>query len=143
MPLRDEEHFKHERAAFEADSYAGTWVWELIWRLEPRDVVEWDEGARPGLEILMNANAAWKGKLSTQVDMTEEEIKDSLRRGGPSWCAWHEPSKKDDWYRVWHLSWGIEETLGCAGYGWLSGIGEESRKIQEEWARLNRTEDEF
>jgi WD40 repeat protein len=30
-----------------SSSYEGTKVWELIWKLEPRDVVEWDEGARP------------------------------------------------------------------------------------------------
>lgn len=120
-----------------SSSYEGTKVWELLWRLEPRAVAEWDEGARRYLEILMNANAAWDGKLSTPVDMTEEEKKNSLRRQGPSWIAWHAPSKKNDWHRVWHLNWDIEETIGYAGYGWLSGIGEESKKIQEEWERKN------
>jgi hypothetical protein len=116
-----------------ASSYEGTRVWELVWRLEPRDVAEWDEGARPYLEILMNANAAWDGKLSTPVDMTEEEIRNTLRRQGPSWIAWHAPSKKEDWYRVWHLNWDIDETLGHAGYGWLSEAGREGTKIIEEW----------
>lgn len=116
-----------------ASSYAGTIVWELIWRLEPREPVEWDDSARPYLEILMNANAAWDGKLSTPVDMTQEEIRDSLRRQGPSWHAWHDPTKTDDWHRVWHLGWDIEATMGHAGYGWLSEIGEESNKIMDEW----------
>jgi hypothetical protein len=115
-----------------SSSYAGTKVWELIWRLEPRDVVEWDEGARPYLEILLNANAAWDGKLSTPVDMSEEEKENSLRRQGPSWTAWHAPSKKEDWYRVWHLNWDINETLGHAGYGWLSEAGRGGSKIMDE-----------
>ena len=120
-----------------ASSYEGTKVWELLWRLEPRDVAEWDEGAQPYLEILLNANAAWDGKLSTPVDMTEEEIRNTLRRQGPSWIAWHAPSKKDDWHRVWHLGWDIDETLGHAGYGWLSGAGSECSKIMDEWKRAN------
>jgi len=120
-----------------ASSYEGTKVWELVWRLEPRDLAAWDEGARPLLEILLNANAAWDGKLSTPVDMTEEEIKNTLRRQGPSWVAWHAPSKKNDWHRVWHLGWDIDETLGHAGYGWLSEAGREGSKIMDEWKRAN------
>ena len=122
-------------------SYDGTRVWELVWRLEPRDVVEWDEGARGYLEILMNANGAWDGKLSTTVDMTQEEIKNSLKRQSPSWHAWHAPSKKEDWYRVWHLGWDIEQTVGYAGYGWLSEVGEEGSKFMDEWKRQNRPPD--
>lgn len=120
-----------------SSSYEGTKVWELLWRLEPRDVVEWDEGARPYLEILLNANAAWDGKLSTPVDMSEEEKRNTLRRQGPSWTAWHAPSKKEDWYRVWHLNWDINEALAHAGYGWLSEAGREGSKIMDEWQRAN------
>jgi WD40 repeat protein len=116
-----------------SSSYAGTKVWELIWRMEPRDVAEWDEGARPYVEILLNANSAWDGKLSTSVDMTEEEKKNTLRRQGPTWTAWHAPSKKEDWYRVWHLNWDIYETLGNAGYGWVSGAGDVHKKLGEEY----------
>lgn len=120
-----------------ASSYEGTKVWELLWRLEPRDVVEWDEGARPYVEILLHANGAWDGKLSTPVDMSREEIENTLRRQGPSWTAWHAPSKKRDWDRVWHLNWDINETLGHAGYGWLSEAGREGSKIMDEWHRNN------
>jgi len=115
-----------------SSSYEGTKVWELLWRLEPHDVVAWDEGARPYLAILLNANAAWDGKLSTPVDMSREEIENTLRRQGPTWTAWHAPSKKDDWHRVWHLNWDINETLGHAGYGWLSEAGSEGSKIMDE-----------
>jgi hypothetical protein len=125
-----------------SSGYDGTKVWELIWRLEPREPVEWDEGARPCLEILMNANAAWDGKLGTPVDMTQEEIANSLSRQSPSWIAWHDPSKKEDWYRVWHLGWDIEETVGYAGYGWLSGLGEEGSKFMDEWKSRHRPQDE-
>lgn len=118
-----------------ASSYAGTKVWELIWKLEPREPLAWDEGARPYLEILMNANAAWEGKLGTPVDMTQQEIQNSLRRKSPSWHAWHDPTKKEDWYRVWHLGWDIEQTMGYAGFGWLSGIGDESNKLMDDWKR--------
>jgi WD40 repeat protein len=120
-----------------SSSYEGTKVWELVWRLEPRDVVEWDEGARAYLEILLHANAAWDGKLSTPVDMNEEEKENALRRQGPTWTAWHEPSQKEDWYRVWHLNWDIKETLGHAGYGWLSEAGREGTKIMDEWRRAH------
>lgn len=120
-----------------SSSYEGTKVWELLWRLEPHDVAEWDEGARPYLEILLNANAAWDGKLSTPVDMSREEIENTLRRQGPTWTAWHAPSEKNDWHRVWHLNWDINETLGHAGYGWLSEAGREGSKIMDEWRRAN------
>lgn len=118
-----------------SSSYAGTKVWELIWRLDPCDGAAWNEPAQRYLEVLMNANAAWEGKLGTPIDMTEEEIRDTLKRGCPGWYAWHSPSKKNDWDKVWHLSWDIEETLGHAGYGWLSGAGDESRKHQAAWDR--------
>ena len=122
-----------------ASSYEGTRVWELIWRLQPHDVVEWDERARPSLEILMNANAPWEGKLGLMsIDMTDEEIKDSLRKQSPSWTAWHSPSDKNDWGRVWHLDWNVEETIGFAGYGWLSEAGSEGSAMMDEWRRKNR-----
>jgi hypothetical protein len=125
-----------------ASSYEGTKVWELVWRLEPREVVEWDEGARPYVEILLNANAAWDGKLSTPVDMSREEIENTLRRQGPTWTAWHTPSEKNDWHRVWHLNWDINETLGHAGYGWLSEAGREGSKTMDEWKRANISHNE-
>jgi hypothetical protein len=84
----------------------------------------------------LNANAAWDGKLSTPVDMTQEEIKNSLRRQGPTWTAWHAPSKKNDWHRIWHLNWNIEETLGHAGYGWLSEAGREGSKLIDAYRRV-------
>jgi WD40 domain-containing protein len=125
-----------------ASSYEGTKVWELIWRLKPHDAVEWDERARPYLEILMNANAAWEGKLGLMsIDMTDEEIKNSLRKQSPSWTAWHSPSDKNDWGRVWHLDWNVEETIGYAGYGWLSEVGEEGNKIMDDWRSQNRPQE--
>ncbi|MCU1266458.1 MAG: hypothetical protein JWM21_2776 [Acidobacteria bacterium] len=123
-----------------SSSYEGTKVWELVWRLEPHDIAAWDEGARPYMEILLHANGAWDGKLSTSVDMTEEEIKNSLHRQGPSWTAWHAPLKKNDWHRVWHLNWNIDETLGHAGYGWLSEAGREGSKYLDQWWTAHRAE---
>lgn len=123
-----------------SSSYEGTKVWELLWRMEPRDVAEWDEGARPYVEILLQANGAWDGKLSTPIDMTEEEKSNALRRQGPSWTAWHAPSEKNDWHRVWHLNWDINETLGHAGYGWLSQAGREGNKMLDEWWTAHRAE---
>lgn len=121
-----------------ASSYEGTKVWELIWRLEPHDVVEWDERARPYLEILMNANATWEGKLGLMsIDMSDEDIKNSLRKQSPSWTAWHSPSDKNDWGRVWHLDWNVEETIGYAGYGWLSEVAREGNAMMDEWSRKN------
>ena len=114
-----------------ASSYEGTRVWELVWELEPRELTEWDEAARPILEILLNANAAWDGKLSTRVDMTEEEKRNSLRRQGPSWTAWHAPSEKNDWHRIWHLNWDINPSLGHAGFGWITEAGREGSKFMD------------
>ncbi|HEY6231341.1 MAG TPA: WD40 repeat domain-containing protein [Pyrinomonadaceae bacterium] len=112
-----------------ASSYEGTRVWELVWELESRDFTEWDEAARPILEILLNANAAWDGKLGTCIDMTEEEKRETLRRQGPSWTAWHTPSKKNDWHRIWHLDWDINAALGHAGLGWVTEAGREGSRI--------------
>ncbi len=118
-----------------ASSYAGTKVWELIWKLDPREPAGWDEGARRALEIVENANSGWEGKLGTEQNMTEEEIRDSLRRLGPGWSKGHSPDKKEDWLRVWHLTWNLEETLGYAGWGWLTEIGKQSREMHEAWNR--------
>jgi WD40 repeat protein len=113
-----------------SSSYEGTKVWELVWRMEPRDLAEWDEGARPLLEMLMKANGAWAGTLGTQTGMYERQIAQALRRESPSWVAWHTPSKG-----LWHLGWDISEALGQAGYGWLTGAGREGSKLMDEWAR--------
>lgn len=118
-----------------ASSYAGTKVWELIWKLDPREPAGWDEGARRALEIVENANSGWEGKLGTELNMTEEEIRNSLRRLGPGWSKGHSPDKKEDWLRVWHLTWSLEETLGYAGWGWLTEIGKRSREMHEVWNR--------
>jgi len=113
-----------------SSSYEGTKVWELVWRMEPRDLAEWDEGARPLLEMLMTANGAWAGTLGTETSMYEPHISQALRRKSPSWVAWHTPSKG-----LWHLGWNISETLGHAGYGWLTEAGREGSKLMDEWAR--------
>lgn len=113
-----------------SSSYEGTKVWELVWRMEPRDLAEWDEDARPLLEMLMTANGAWAGTLGTETGMYERHISQALRRESPSWVAWHAPSKG-----LWHLGWDISETLGHAGYGWLTGAGREGNKLMDEWKR--------
>lgn len=110
-----------------SSGYDATKVWELTWEVDAEsDGRVWDARARRYLEILMNANAAWERKLGTGLDMTDQEIANSLQRQGPSWIAWHEPSKG-----LWHLGWDIEETLGHAGYGQLSGVNREVEKIME------------
>jgi WD40 repeat protein len=121
-----------------ASSYGETKVWELAWKLEPRDIAEWDEGARTYMEILLHANGAWDGKLGTPVDMTEQEKINTLRRQGPSWTSWHAPSEKNDWHRVWHLNWNIGETLGHVGYGWLSEAGREGTTYLDHWWTAHR-----
>jgi WD40 repeat protein len=85
-------------------------LWALDWELEDKEPADWDEGARPHLEIFLTLHTPYSATLPQDREPTEEEITLALtRRGVPSWT-------EDDFQ---HLLY----TLGCAGYGWLRPEG--------------------
>jgi len=83
-------------------------LWELIWECDFPDPVDWDEGARPYLEIFLT--------LHCQVD------KDALTRvGKPSWT-------EEDLQK-------LLTDLQYRGYGWLrpEGVRRQLKKMTAEW----------
>jgi hypothetical protein len=96
-------------------------LWELDWELEEKEPADWDEGARPYLEIFLAQHTPYAGALSPDRVPTEEEITLALtRRGMPTWT---EANFQQFLY-----------TLGCAGYGWLrrEGVRRELEKLAKE-----------
>ena len=106
---------------------SGSWdetlrLWYLDWELETCDPADWDEGARPYLETLLNCHTPYAGTLAQNREPTEEEIQQALtRRGEPSWT-------EEDLKSLLH-------TLGCAGYGWLrpQGVRAELERLARDW----------
>jgi WD40 repeat protein len=97
-------------------------LWTLDWELEERDPADWDEGARPSLEMFLSAHTPYADTLPTDREPTEEEITLALtRRGQPVWT-------EEDFQQLLY-------TLGCAGYGWLrpEGVRRELAKMAAEW----------
>jgi len=85
-------------------------LWELDWELEDNQTAEWDEGARPYLEMFLSLHTPYAGVIPQDREPTEEEIALALtRRGKPAWV-------EEDFQQLLH-------TLGCAGYGWLQAEG--------------------
>jgi hypothetical protein len=97
-------------------------VWFLDWDLEDNEPADWDEGARPYLEMFLSAHEPYAGELPAGRTPTDEEIVRALtREGRPVWT-------EDDFHQLLH-------TLGCAGYGWLrpEGVRRELAKMTAEW----------
>jgi WD40 repeat protein len=106
---------------------SGSWdkdlrVWLLDWDLEETQPADWDEGARPYLEVFLSAHQRYAGEMPAGREPTDEEIVRALTREGRS--AWTE----DDFHQLLH-------TLGCAGYGWLrpEGVRRELVKMTADW----------
>jgi WD40 repeat protein/serine/threonine protein kinase len=92
-------------------------IWHLYWELEDSYPENWDDRARPYLEVFLTQHTPYAGTLPQVRDPTEEEVTLALtRRGKPSW-------KEDDFKDLLY-------TLGCAGYGWLRPEGVR-RKLEE------------
>jgi WD40 repeat protein len=97
-------------------------AWLLDWDLEDNQPADWDEGARPYLEVFLAAHQPYAGELPADRTPTEEEILRSLtREGRPVWT-------EDDFNQFLY-------TLGYAGYGWLrpEGVRRELEKMTAEW----------
>ena len=97
-------------------------LWELDWELEDKQSADWDEGARPYIEVFLTQQMPYAIGLPDDRQPTEEEITLALtRRGGPTWT-------EDDFKR-------LLDTLGCAGFGWLrsEGVRRELEKMAADW----------
>jgi WD40 repeat protein len=106
------------RFALSGDSDGTIKLWFLDWDLELKQPADWDEGARPYLDIFIQQQTPYAATLPTDREPTEEEITLALtRRGTPTWT-------EADFNNLFY-------TLGCAGYGWLrpEGIKKQLDKV--------------
>ena len=97
-------------------------LWRLDWELEDKQPADWDEAARPYLEVFLTQQMPYAGILATDHTPTDEEVTLALtRRGRPSW-------DDAEFER-------LLDTLGCAGYGWLrpEGVRRELEKMTANW----------
>ena len=96
-------------------------LWELDWELEAHELTDWDEGARPYLEIFLTQHTPYVGMLPQDREPSEQEVQQAItRRGKPSW-------NEDDFQK-------LIRQLQYAGYGWLRPEG--VRKQLEHMARI-------
>ena len=97
-------------------------LWFLDWELDERELADWDEGARPYLEVFLTQQTPYGTKLPQGRDPTEDELQSVLtRRGKPLFTG-------EDFQR-------LLDTLGCAGYGWLrpEGVRRKLEEMAAEW----------
>jgi WD40 repeat protein len=97
-------------------------IWQLDWDLEMHDSADWDEGARPYLELFLTLHTPYTAMLPQDREPSEEEIALALtRQGKPTWT-------EDDFQKLLYI-------LGCAGYGWLQpeGVRRELEKMARKW----------
>ncbi len=81
-------------------------LWFLDWELEEREVVDWDDGARPYLNNFLTIQTPYAGTIPTDRKPTDEEITQGLtRKGKPQW-------NEQDFERLLYQ-------LGCAGFGYI------------------------
>lgn len=97
-------------------------LWFMDWQLEENESADWDECARPYLEVFLRAHQPYGGRLPQDREPGIAEVRRALtRQGRPMW------SEADfD---------GLLRTLGCAGFGWLhpEGVRRELEKMTAEW----------
>ena len=89
-------------------------LWEIDWEFESRDMADWEEGARPYLEIFLTLHTPY----ASDDPMTPEGL---TRRGQPTW-------PEEDFQDL------VRE-LQYAGYGWLrpEGVKRELEKMAANW----------
>lgn len=96
----------------------GVKLWTFDWELEDSEPADWDDGARPHLEVFLRAHMPYAGKLPFGREPTKEEAERALARvGRPTW--------NDSEFRE------LMDTLACAGYGRLrpEGVRNELEKM--------------
>jgi WD40 repeat protein len=97
-------------------------LWFLYWDLEDNQPADWDEGARPYLEVFLAAHQPYARELPADEWPTEKAVVRALtREGRPEWT-------EDEFSQFLY-------TLGCAGYGWLrpEGVRRELEKMTADW----------
>jgi hypothetical protein len=97
-------------------------LWILDWELEDRQASDWDEGARPYLEMFLALQAPYTSEPVPDRRRTVKEImqlpvsrlfKSPSREAERPLPRRHQPRFSEaDFPVLWQL-------LGCAGYGWL------------------------
>lgn len=88
----------------------GVKLWTFDWELEDSEPADWDDGARPYLEVFLRAHLPYAAKLPYGREPTSGEAERALARvGRPTW--------NDSEFRE------LMDTLACAGYGRLRPEG--------------------
>ena len=85
-------------------------AWVLDWELEANESADWDEDARPYLDVFLRAHRPYVAKLPQDRQPTEVELTLALTRSGPP--VWSETEFQ-----------GLLYTLDCAGFGWPRPAG--------------------
>ena len=106
---------------------SGSWdntlkFWEMDWELEDKEPADWDEAARPFLEVFLTQQMPFARALPTDRKPTDDELTQALtRRGCPSW-------DDADFER-------LLATLGYAGLGWLrpEGVRKQLEEMTANW----------
>lgn len=96
----------------------GVKLWTFDWELEDSEPADWDDGARPYLEVFARSHAPYADKLPYGREPTKEEAERALARvGRPDWNEGH--------FRE------LMDTLACAGHGRLrpEGVRNELEKM--------------
>ena len=92
-------------------------LWALDWELDDKHPADWDQGARPYLEVFIAAQTPYASSLPADREPSEEELTLALtRRGTPTWG-------ESDFERLLYI-------LACAGYGGLRADGVR-KKLEE------------
>jgi WD40 repeat protein/serine/threonine protein kinase/transposase-like protein len=99
-------------------------LYALDWDLEDKPQADWDEAARPYLELFLSQQTPWGGSLPSDRKPSEQEIELALtRRGKPTW------NDAEFQQRLCRL------LLSCGGYGWLrpQGVRAEVERMSSVW----------
>jgi WD40 repeat protein len=97
-------------------------LWFLDWELEERDVIDWDEGARPHLQNFLILHTPYGAELAADRKLKESELTRALtRKGTPAWG-------EKDFEELMHK-------LRFTGYSHLNpeGVRRELEKMVRDW----------
>jgi WD40 repeat protein len=105
-------------------------LWELVWDYEFPEISDWDEGARPYLEIFLTLHTPYAKKLSKKDKPSEQEIQFAISRCSRNWLGFYIKPKwgKEDFRKL------IRE-LQYRGYGWLrpEGVRKKLEEMTAKW----------
>jgi hypothetical protein len=111
-------------------------VWILDWELADTDPADWDEGARPYLEMFLSVHTPYPAAVQARkrsrsplarffqsIAPEKDTVPLPRRKGPPTWT-------ERDFQR-------LLRTLGYAGFGWLrpEGVRRELIRMARDWMR--------